>query len=144
MKTYRNLFTAIIGLLLVCVLSSAYDGHPVTEKQLPASAKSFISKNFPGQKIISVEKEFKEYEVILSNGTKIEFKTNGTWDKVKTPAGSVPQALIPAAIAKYVKANFPDCTINKISKERYGYEVELSNDLDLKFNPEGVLLQFDD
>jgi len=43
-----------------------------------------------------------------------------------------------------VKANFPDSQIVKIDKERGGYDIELSNDLDLRFNAKGKVLGIDD
>ena len=45
---------------------------------------------------------------------------------------------------EYVKANFPGCIVTKVDKERYGYDIGLSNDLDLKFNYQGVLIGMDD
>ena len=57
---------------------------------------------------------------------------------------AVPASLVPAAIANYVKGNFPGTFIEKIDKERYGYEIELSNDLDLKFDKKGNLKRIDD
>lgn len=51
---------------------------------------------------------------------------------------------MPEAIQKYVKVNFPDCIINKIDKERYGYDIELSNEIDLKFSYHGALIGMDD
>ena len=35
-------------------------------------------------------------------------------------------------------------TAVKIDKERYGYEIELGNDLELKFDKNGKLLNIDD
>ena len=57
---------------------------------------------------------------------------------------AVPQVLVPEAIAAYVQATFPNNVITKIDKERYGYEIELSNDMDLKFNKKGNLIGIDD
>ena len=76
--------------------------------------------------------------------TRFEFDKNGNWDKVDCHHAAVPAAIIPASIAKYVKANFPDSQIVKIDKERGGYDIELSNDLDLKFNAKGKFLGIDD
>ena len=58
--------------------------------------------------------------------------------------GAVPADLIPASIAEYVKTHFPGTQIVKIDKERRGYEVELSNDLDLQFNKNGKFIGIDD
>ena len=86
----------------------------------------------------------KTYEVRLDNGIEIDFDKNGAWDKVDGNYISIPAELIPEFIVQYVKANFPDTRILKIDKERGGYEVELSNKLDLKFNSRGKLLCIDD
>ncbi len=40
--------------------------------------------------------------------TRFEFDKNGNWDKVDCHHAAVPAAIIPASIANYVKANFPD------------------------------------
>ena len=84
------------------------------------------------------------YEAQLVDGTQVEFDKDGNWDKVDCNLNAVPTALIPASIAAYVHSNFPDCFIVKIDKERYGFEIELSNDLELKFNKQGQLLYIDD
>lgn len=132
---------------LVCLMMSSVcraDDTPIAPEALPEAAKTFVSTNFPGKKIIYAEKDWNSYECRLDDGTKIEFTKKGNWDKVDCHMQAVPVAIIPEAIQKYVKANFPDCTITKIDKERFGYEIELSNDLDLKFSYQGALLGMDD
>ena len=58
---------------------------------------------------------------------------------------AVPAAIIPTAIQQYVTATFPGQIITKIDKERrYGYEIELSNDIELKFNKNGMIIGMDD
>ena len=67
------------------------------------------------------------------------------WKKVdRERMAAVPTALVPVAIRQYVKANFPNCSVTKIDKERYGYDVELSNDIELKFSPQGAVIGMDD
>ena len=85
-----------------------------------------------------------KYEVLLTNGTKIKFDKRGHWDKVKCKNHNVPAPLIPTTINKFVRAYYPTTSIVKIDKERYGYKVELSNDLELKFNKSGLLISIDD
>jgi hypothetical protein len=43
-----------------------------------------------------------------------------------------------------VKGSFPGAFVVKIDKERYGYEIELSNDLELKFDKRDNLMNIDD
>ena len=57
---------------------------------------------------------------------------------------AIPGALVPAVIAEYVQTRFPGQIIVKIDKERYGYEIELGNDLELKFDKSGRLVSVDD
>ncbi|WP_369695841.1 PepSY-like domain-containing protein [uncultured Duncaniella sp.] len=48
------------------------------------------------------------------------------------------------AIATYVKQNHKGSRIIGIEKKRNGYEIELSNDLDLEFDKQGNFIRFDD
>ena len=69
---------------------------------------------------------------------------DGTWDKVDCSYIPVPANLISAVIANYARTHFEGAKIVKIDKECYGYDVELSNELDLKFNKNGQLINIDD
>ena len=142
------LFFAALVCMLIQTMSVTAKDRIITSEQLPAAAKSFIQKNFPGQGITyaKVDKDFTKttYEVRLDNGVELEFDKNGTWDKVDCNYSDVPANLIPATIADYVKKHFNGSMIVKIDKERHGYDVELSNDLELKFNRNGQLMDIDD
>lgn len=48
---------------------------------------------------------------------------------------------LPAAA---VQQQFPNMVITKIDKERHGYDIELGDELELKFNKNGKLLYIDD
>ena len=131
---------------LMCLISSSVmaDDTPIPVEQLPEAAKTFVQTNFKGQKIVYAEKDWNSFECRLADGTKIEFTKKGAWKKIDRKAAAVPEAIVPAAIQEYVKANFEGCSVTKIDKERYGYDIELSNDVDLKFNFQGVLIGMDD
>ena len=132
---------------LMCILVSNVamaDDTPIPVEQLPAAAKTFVQTNFKGKKILSAEKDWNSYECRLDDGTKIEFNRKGTWKKVDRNMIALPAAIVLAAIQQYVSTNFPGTVITKIDKERYGYEIELSSDIDLKFNYQGVLIGMDD
>lgn len=142
------LFVSAFLCMMFHSVSSFADDRNIPVNQLPEPARKFVEATFPGQTIsyATVDEDFakKTYEVHLDNGVEIDFDNAGTWDKVDCHYSAVPASLIPAAIAEYVKANFPGTQIVKIDKERYGYEIEFSNDLDLKFNSRGKLLYIDD
>ena len=126
--------------MLAQSLTSLADDRMIPVSQLPATVNTFVTKNFPGKTITYAEKDVEfggtKYDVMLNDGAKIEFDKKGNWDNV--------DCKVPAAIAQYVKTNFPGAKIVKIDKERHGYDIELSNDIELKFNKNGALIGMDD
>jgi hypothetical protein len=137
----KKLFVLLLGLITLNVFAS--NDRPITFQQLPQKAQQFITTNFKGVEVLSATVD-DDYEVYLANGTKVEFTLQGEWKEVKCVAGAVPAAIIPAAISKYVKTHFPNTTIVKIDKKYNGYEVELNNDIELKFDKNGNFLAVDD
>lgn len=102
--------------LLVCLLTistgvRADDDRPVRFDQLPAKAQAYVKKYFPQEKVAlaKMEKDFfdKKYEVIFANSSKVEFFKDGTWKEVDCKYSTVPEAVIPEAILRYVKALIP-------------------------------------
>lgn len=126
--------------LLVCLLTistgvRADDDRPVRFDQLPAKAQAYVKKYFPQEKVAlaKMEKDFfdKKYEVIFANSSKVEFFKDGTWKEVDCKYSTVPEAVIPEAILRYVKATYPDHKVVKIEKEDRGYEAKLGFRLSL-------------
>lgn len=140
--------TKIFLMAVFCLMISAIakaDDTPIAPETLPQDAKTFVQTNFSGKKIIYAEKDWNSYECRLDDGTKIEFNKKGVWQKIDCKGmTAVPAAIVPKAIQKYVDSNFQNCVVTKIDKERYGYEVELSNDIDLRFNYKGQFIGMDD
>ena len=137
--------------LAVLTLQVAIAGDVVTkdETQLPVAAREVIKKNFPQAKIsyIKIDKDIfqsKTYEATLTNGTEIEFNSKGEWVEVDCKKAIVPASLIPVNVAKYVKDNFAGQHIVKIERVRKGYETELNNGLDVKFDMNGNFMRLDD
>ena len=147
MKKSSLFFTALVCMLMQS-LSSFADDRVIPTQQLPAAAQTFVQNTFPGKGIAyaTIDRDFGKttYDVRLNDGTEVDFDSKGTWDKVDCGFSAVPAQLVPTAIANYVKANYAGATIVKIDKERHGYDIELSNDLELKFNKQGQLIGFDD
>ena len=85
----------------------------------------------------------KSYEVIFTNGDKVEFDNKGNWEEVNCKYSAVPAAIIPATIQKYVTTNYPDAKILKIERDKKDYEVKLSNRTELKFDLKFNLIDID-
>ena len=147
MKNIARLIVAISVFLASASFISCEDAI-ITAEKLPAAARAFIEEYFPESAVSYVKKD-KEltktiFEVVLQDGTEMEFDGKGQWDNVDCKNRAVPAALIPTAITEYVNTNFPGQVIVKIDKEFHGYEIELSSDLDLKFDKDGKLIKVDD
>lgn len=138
-----------LGIVALTLLMSACSDRPVAPTQLPVTITAFIQHNFPGQTISFAKKDLEitgwQYDVMLADGTQIDFDTDHMWDMIQCGmTNPVPTALIPVPVRTYLQTNFPDAMVLKIDKERYGYEIELANGLELKFNKQGALMDMDD
>lgn len=119
------------------------DKYTIDRSQLPEAAQQMLTEHFPKAKVsmIKVDKHLlkkTDYDVKLVNGTKIEFNNAGKWTSVDCKTREVPQGLILKPIQRYVKKNFPDVKIVKIEKDFKGFEVDLSDGVELKFDRLGT------
>lgn len=118
------------------------DRH-IPASKLPQQAQVFLTQFFPANNVLSVERDGFKYDVSLMDGTNIEFSHSGEWRDVDCHLMPVPEAVLPVPIQNYVTANFPLYYVVKIKKERREYEVELNNDLELKFDKDGNFMYAD-
>lgn len=139
--------------LLVCLftlqtVARADDDKPIIQvTQMPQLAQQFIKQHFSDSKVALAKMEsdflYKSYEVIFTNGNKVEFDKKGNWEEVDCKHTSVPVAIIPTAIQKYVTTNYPDAKVLKIERDKKDYEVKLSNRTELKFDLKFNLIDID-
>ena len=139
----------VSGIFALVLLMTGCSDRPVLPAQLPVPIQTFVQQNFPGQTVTFAQKDLEltgwKYEVFLADGTHIDFDTDDMWDKIECPLTTpVPTALIPPPVAATIQANYPDAMITKIDKERNGFEVDLANGLELKFNKQGAIVEMDD
>ena len=125
-------YSLIVWLLALVMMVSCED------VSVPVQATAFIDQYFPESSVVLVEIENDEgtraYSVWLNDGTKIEFDMQGDWKRVGRKKTGVPSILIPGTIMQYVKTHYPNNVVTKFSKKEYGYKLELSDDMDLRFN----------
>lgn len=147
MRTFTKLFAAVAAIFASVSIVSCREAIIPADK-LPAAAQTFIREYFPESTVSYVKKDKEQmkttYEVVLQDGSEIDFDSKGRWDKVDCKRSSVPAALVPKEIAEYVQNSFPGQLIVKIDKEHYGFEAELSSGLEMKFGKNGKLLKIDD
>lgn len=146
MKKFILAAVMMVGALLPAMAKDTYSHDP---KVLPEAARTLIDKHFVAKvSVVKIDKDFgriSEYEAVLTDGTEISFDRDGKWDNIETArTAAVPAAFVPKAIAGYVAKNHPGVSIVGIDKERHGYDIELSDGTDIKFNREGKFLRYDD
>lgn len=139
----------MMTVLGIAVFAQANDTYAHDASVLPEAAQTIIANNFKAKvSVVKIDKDFgrvHEYEAILTDGTEISFDHNGNWDNVEVNnTKSVPTAFIPQPIQSYVKQAQKGTRIVGIDKERHGYDVELSNGVEMKFDKAGKFLRYDD
>ena len=120
------------------VASAFVDSYVIDRSKLPEEAQQMLSEHFPKAKISSIKIDRHllkktDYDVKLTNGTKVEFSNAGKWKSVDCKNRAVPEALVTKAIRKYDK-NHSGQKIVKIEKKASGHEIRLSDGTELKFN----------
>lgn len=139
----------LIGLALMTNMACA-DNDKVTNNinELPQVSRTFLNNYFDGNKVshIKIDKDLflvDSYDVILTDGTSVEFNRDGEWKEVKSFQQNIPDTLIPAEIRQYVSQNYPGQKIMTVERGKRKVSVDLANGLELKFDLNGNLIDID-
>ena len=146
-RILRILMIAICCMVSCNMVANAGNNKPISVNALPAKAQTLLSQHFNGQKVMLATIESgvvsRSYDVVLQNGTKLEFDKKGNCTEIDCKQATVPAKLIPQAIRNYLKENYPAQAVKKIEMNKNEYEVELANGLDLTFNKHFQLIDID-
>ena len=148
MKRMIRVLMIVICCMMSCnMAANAGNGKPISVDALPAKAQTLLNNHFNGQKVMLATIESgvvsRSYDVVLQNGTKLEFDKKGNFTEIDCKQGIVPALLIPQAIKNYLKDNYAGQSVKKIEMNKNEYEVELTNGLDLTFNKHFQLIDID-
>jgi hypothetical protein len=149
MKKVILALTALLAIVFVTVsCDDKDDDHVIPNTELPAPAISFLDTYFKGVAIRKAEKQTPTtanktaYTVELVNGIEIDFDQEGTWKEVESDHNTaIPTGFIMPTIVSYVTTHYPSVHISAIDKVAAGFEVELTNDIDLLFNTDGQFIK---
>lgn len=139
----------VFMMLAACVmtLTACAKNEPIDVNRLPDAAQQVLKTYFSDSKVALAKVDYdgtrKSYEVMFTDGSKIEFDSKGEWKEIERVAG-VPEGLVPQQISNHVKTTYPDQKIVKIDRDRHDYEVKLDNHLELKFNMNFELIEIGD
>lgn len=137
----------LAGLAAVATVRAA-DEYTQDPNMLPAKARTMLSKNFKSKiNVIKIDKTLghtNDYEVVMTDGTVVEFNNKGDWKEIEVGRDkSVPDAMIPPEIRSYVKQYQKRERIIGIEKDRKGYEITLANGVEMKFDSKGSFKKYD-
>ena len=112
----------------------------------------FVRVYFPDTEVIANIKDGLDRDVTLSDYTQIGFDGNLfgklEWDEVDCRHASlstaVPAALVPVEISNYVNRINGGQSITKIAKDNRGWDIELSNGIEIEFDKRFNVIDFDD
>lgn len=148
MKRIFSVLMIVICCMLSCnMVVNADNDKPISVTSLPAKAQTLLSNHFARQKVMLATIESgiigRNYDVVLQDGTKLEFDKKGNLTEVDCKQGTVPAKLIPSAINHYLKKNYAGLSVKKFEVNKNEYEIELANGLDLTFNKHFQLIDID-
>lgn len=110
----------------------------ITVEQLPDTSFTFLEQFFPGIEVVYAEKDEDDgiitYELTLADGTEIEVDANGNWIEIECFRRALPDGIVPQPIVDYVAQNYPNGVIVTIERDDNGYEIELRDGTELKFD----------
>ena len=146
-KTIKRLVLSLVCILTVSATALADNDRPVNVNQLPQTAQQVIKKQFAGSKIALAKQESdmfgKSFDVIFTNGNKIEFDRSGNWTDIDCKRSAVPTSLIPTQIRNYVNKSYSGQKVIQIERDRKNYEVKLSGGIELTFDKKFKLIDID-
>ena len=146
-RIMRIVMIAIYCMMSFNIVANAGNDKPINVNELPAKAQTLLSKHFKGQNVMLATIESgvvsRNYDVVLKNGTKLEFDKKGNLTEIDCKQGIVPSQLIPQPIKNYLKENYRGEAVRKIELNKKEYEVELTNGLDLTFNKHFQLIDIE-
>ena len=145
----KRISLLLVGLFCLSSIALADSERRINIERLPPMAKSLVFECFNEDEILIVKQEKDDnkcsYEVLLRDGTKMEFNRRGELVEVENEKAGVPFQLIPRKIRNYVLRRFSeDVFILEYERDRKGYEIKLSNDLEIEFDNQFRVREIDD
>lgn len=143
-KFFLLLIISILGIMPI----KADNDKIITREELPEKSQMFLVEHFAEANMLYAKAErdmgvITSYDVLLEGNVKVEFNRSGEWTSVDCEHGRVPDSVLPQGVLDYVKQKFAKAHVVEVERDMMGYDVKLSNDLDLEFDKEGNFLRID-
>ncbi len=144
----KRLFLLLTVSIMTVMPMLADNDKMITREELPEKAQMFLTQYFGGIEILYAKADrdmgvVMSYDVVLKGDVKVEFNRSGEWTSVDCEHSRVPNGVLPRGVLDYVSKRFAEAYVVEIEKGLRGYEVKLSNDIDLEFDKDGKFLRVD-
>ena len=140
----KKLLLLMIALVAMSFSAKADHDRVITYNELPAAAQTLLKQHFANKVPLVVTMDWDDYTIVYESGEKVEFDKDGNWKEFDCRSSQVPADLIPEQIKTHIKANFPGAAIVDLDRNRRGYEVKLSNGLEVEYSPDFRVIDIDD
>lgn len=141
-------FITVFAIFAALAFSAKADERPIDVGQLPKASINFLNDHFANVEVLyaTVERELldTDYEVRLTDGTTLDFDGRGNWTEISNKRSGVASTILPSAVGEYTSAQYPGEKFIKVERNRHGYEVKLTNGLELHFTNDGKMIGYDD
>lgn len=145
----KKLFAQIALMVMFIGPACARDSITRDSNVLPAEAKSILKTYYPKTQVNHIKIDSKtfggnEYDVILADGTELDFDNDGKLKEIDCGMNAVPDGLVLKPIREYIAKNFNGQKISSLEIKSRKYDVELMNGVDLEFDRAGNFIRIDD
>lgn len=144
---FKKFFIAIVAVIGICAGARGailpIDSYTISRDKLPETAREMLDEHFPKAKVsmIKVDRHLlkkTDYDVKLTNGTRIKFDNKGKWKSVDCGKREVPSALIHKTVSRHVTKNYASAKIVSVTKKLSGYTIGLSDSRCLSYDLLGI------
>lgn len=135
----------IFSVLATSLALTVNSQKKIAVSELPKESQQFLKQYFSHSSVDIAKKDAehgeKGYEVILKDGTEIEFWKDGSYREVDGDDKPIPTEFIPKEIKDYVAKHYPNEKITHIDYGHKDLDVDLTNKIDLEFTKDGKILK---
>ncbi|EAH8750327.1 PepSY-like domain-containing protein [Campylobacter jejuni] len=127
-------------LSIITILSLSLNADIIiSADNLPSVSKEFLQHNFKAP-IGIVQKDKNSYEVYLSDGTELEFDSEGNWKEIENKKHPFNLDFLPQNLANIIKSEFPNTKTKEIEKKINYYKIKLDNKIKIYIDFNGTIL----
>lgn len=146
---FKKVMMTVAAAMMTSSAALAGMDRPIEVNQLPDNAQLMVKKDFSGRRVAMAKIDdglfHNGYNVVFTNGDKVEFDSHGRWTEITCRRSEVPSSVVPKPIRSYLKNYYPKTKMVEIERSSKGkYEVKLDNGLEIKFDKDFRVTDIDD